>query len=79
MMKPTKRNRIQKYLQIQESFQNIKERYGRCPKCGDSEIYYENPRTGNGLYNCCSCGYAGHDRGFKQFKVRKVFLRRWKK
>ena len=49
-----------------------KEGWEQCPKCGEFvDVYYENPQTGNGLYNCCTCGYAGHLRNFKKMKIRK--------
>jgi len=51
-----------------------------CPKCGNDEVYYENPRTGNGLYNCEFCGLSGHERKFyNRFKLRKCIIRRWNK
>lgn len=69
------------YNRRQQAFEDIKEGWVVCPKCGNEEIYYENPRSGNGLYNCDYCGYAAHDRKFKhlRFKVRKCILKRWHK
>ena len=40
-----------------------------CPKCGSNEVYYENPRTGNGLYNCDDCGFSGKENIFTESDV----------
>jgi ribosomal protein L37AE/L43A len=71
-------SRQTEYVQRQFAFKSVKNHLGICPKCGNNEIYYENPRTGNGLYNCDYCGHAAHGRKFKQFKVRKCIARRWR-
>lgn len=67
------------YNRKQLHFSNIKSNSLICTKCGNDEVYYENPRTGNGLYNCYYCGYAAHERKFdrKRFKVRKCILKKW--
>lgn len=72
---------VYQYNRKQYAFNGVKQRYDDCPKCGDEEVYYENPRTGNGLYNCDSCGYSAHERKFTRprFKIRKCILRRWHK
>ena len=67
------------YLRKQLAFLSMKRSCGICPKCGCDEFDYENPRTGNGLYNCAHCGYSAHERKFKSFKIRKYILRRWRK
>lgn len=36
-----------------------------CPECGSDEIYYENPTTGNGLYNCDECGFFATREAFQ--------------
>jgi len=65
------------YARKQFAISNIKEDWLICPKCGNDEVYYENPRTGNGLYNCDFCGLSGHERKFNyHFKIRKCILRR---
>lgn len=40
-----------------------------CPKCGSDEVYYENHRTGNGLYNCDDCGFSGKENVFTKSDV----------
>lgn len=30
-----------------------------CPACGSWEVYFENPGSGNGLYNCDDCEWEG--------------------
>jgi len=72
-------SRSGEYLRKKLAFLCIKNGQGICPKCGCDEIYYENQRTGNGLYNCDNCGYSAHERKFKPFKIRKYILRRWRK
>jgi len=72
-------SRSKKYYQKQLALENVKKGWEMCPKCADGEIYYENPQTGNGLYNCDECGYSAHGRKFKAFPVRKYILRRWRK
>jgi predicted RNA-binding Zn-ribbon protein involved in translation (DUF1610 family) len=72
--------RYNRYNRRQMSFNDIKQKWRVCPKCGNEDLYYINHRTGNGLYNCDYCGYAAHERKFMRprFKVRKCIMRHWR-
>lgn len=42
----------------------------RCPKCGTTEVYYENSRTGSGKTSCQYCDFEGEENEF--FNIRQL-------